>query len=136
MVKVDEAAIHLGILRGNYGYTLLADAIYWFEHNGTLYEVHIPEGFQTDLASLPAIAGLFALTNADPRLVAPAILHDYLYRTGAVFALNHNTRNLDRIILRRVDKDAIFWQKMIDFKFPRWKAWLVWLAVRLFGWLA
>lgn len=133
---IDERALHLGILRGNYGYTLLADAIYWFTHDGTLYEVHIPEGFQTDLASLPPIAGLLALSNADPRLVAPAILHDYLYRTGAIFALNHNTGSVDRIILNRREKDAIFWQKMVDFALPRWKAWLVWAAVRLFGWMA
>ncbi|GIW69012.1 MAG: hypothetical protein KatS3mg100_506 [Candidatus Parcubacteria bacterium] len=38
-------------------------------------------------------------------------------------------------MLTQREKDRFF-QKLCDFRFPSWKAWVVWAAERLFGWLA
>jgi hypothetical protein len=47
--------------------------------DGRTYE--IPQGFVTDLASVP---GVFesVIDNDDPRILRPSILHDYLYSRG------------------------------------------------------
>ena len=77
----------------------------------------IPLGFETDLASVPRL--LWAVFPPwMPGLLAPAVLHDWLYSTKPV---------------SRQRADAIFREAMADCGLPKWKRWAIWASVRLFG---
>jgi hypothetical protein len=79
----------------------------------------IPDGFQTDLASIPR--WLLLLFSPTGRHQSAALVHDRLYRTQ---------------ILPRVVADAIFLSLLKYDGVPAWKAYAMYLAVRLFGWTA
>ena len=79
-------------------------------------EFIIPEGFETDLDSVPHIPGLFALIKGRSR--TGALLHDYLYRTHEV---------------SREVADAIFYELIIEEGTPEWIAWSMYHGVRWFG---
>lgn len=53
----------------------LVNPLIW---QGNIYVV-VPEGFETDFASIPEFAGLFGFDDDDQ--AAPAVLHDWLYKT-------------------------------------------------------
>jgi hypothetical protein len=74
----------------------------------------VPEGFPTDLASVPRLPVLFLLFGGKARV--PAVLHDYLYEQGA----------------DREYADAVFLAAMKDE--PGWRRFLMWAGVRLGGW--
>lgn len=80
--------------------------------------VVIPEGFDTDLASIPRILWPF-MSPAYSDFIGPSILHDYLYR--------------DRTWMVRREVDDVFHDALITNGLDRWTAWKMWLAVRLFG---
>ena len=82
--------------------------------------IHIPGGFETDLASIPRILPLALHGN---RLAAPAVVHDSLYQKGA--ALKGVTR-------KRADR--IFHDAMKDNRVNRFKAYSYYKFVRVFGW--
>ncbi len=76
--------------------------------------------FKTNLASIPKFMWWF-VAPTDWGILVPAIFHDYLYRTQE---------------LTRLESDRLFLEKMKDFKLGFIKRNLVYLAVRLFGWVA
>ena len=76
----------------------------------------VPEGFRTDLASIPPAVTPILPVN-DTHMKA-AVLHDFMYRDQMV------TRSL---------ADRIFLAAMRELKIPGWKAWAMYAAVRLFG---
>lgn len=77
----------------------------------------VPEGFETDLASIPAILSpLFPKTGLN---LPAAILHDYFYASACV---------------SRSYADKAFLITMKDFEVPWWRAYLMYAAVRAFGW--
>lgn len=80
----------------------------------------IPEGFTTDLASIPPIARI-AIPPCGPWTRA-VILHDYLYFTPI-------------IKLTRKDADDLFYQIMIEDDVSIVRRILAYTAVRLFGFL-
>ena len=112
--------------------------------------IEIPSEFVTDFASIPPLARMagivlmldFILSQFwrfmygvgflawlvvmvadeffDDRLDAPAVVHDWCYRTRL-----HNRR----------DSDAILFDACLANDVPGWKARMVWLNVRLFGWI-
>lgn len=82
-------------------------------------QVVVPTGFMTDLASVPRLP--FAYWLAGNTSHAPAVIHDFLYRT--------------RMVSRAV-ADAVLAEAMAAVGEPAWRQGLMWLAVRLFGWLA
>ena len=80
----------------------------------------IPEGFHTDLASVPRI--LWSLYPPyDPQYAAAAVLHDALRKwrgeTGERFD--------------EATSDAIFYEAMKILGVPRWKALTMYLGVRI-----
>lgn len=79
------------------------------------YEIVVPKGFKTDLASTPRL--LWVLLPPFGRYSQAAVVHDYLYR------IEHD----------RKEADAIFYELMLRYDTYKWKARLMWLAVRLFG---
>jgi hypothetical protein len=78
----------------------------------------IPKGFKTDLASIPRPIWSF-MSPAHSALMAPSIVHDWFYRM---------TCDYDRKQI-----DLIFFHMLIAEGTPKWRAYLMYYAVRRFG---
>ena len=78
----------------------------------------IPKGFITDFASVPRC--FWSLIPPMGRYGKAALLHDYLYNTKSV---------------SRREADRIFLETMFLMGVSRWKAYVMYVAVRVFGWL-
>lgn len=76
----------------------------------------IPEGFVTDLASVPRIPLAFWLTGGIGH--AAAVVHDWLYTSHAV---------------PRTVADAVFREALTVLGVPSWRTWLMWTGVRVGG---
>jgi len=83
----------------------------------------VPKGFVTDLASVPkAVPGVVRLWMPTALESAwAAILHDWLYATGAV---------------SRGEADRLFRVALRTFGNSKVGAWIMWLGVRAGGWFA
>jgi hypothetical protein len=79
----------------------------------------VPAGFETDLASIPAIVTPLLPVNDGHR--APAVLHDYLYARG---------------VTSRAAADLILLRAMLDLGLDKRKAGAIYAGVRLGGWVA
>lgn len=98
-----------------YGQWVLKDeAIYESDVGGT---VTVPAGFKTDFASIPPWVPRRIADPAGHSRKA-AVIHDYLCRT----AESRKQRALG---------DRIFREAMLVVGVPRWRAWMMWAAVRL-----
>jgi len=86
---------------------------------GTNLEITVPEGFLTDLASVPRF--LWSLVPPhSPDYAAAAVLHDYLYEwNNGMFT--------------KVVADGIFYEAMRVLGVPKWRAIIMYLAVRLWN---
>jgi len=80
--------------------------------------ITVPKKFLTDFASVPRLPLIYLLAGDTAH--EAAVLHDYLYQTG--------------IVPRRL-ADAIFYEAMRVIGEPRWRAWLMYRAVRAAGWV-
>ena len=76
----------------------------------------VPAGFVTDFASVPRL--FWPILPPYGKYGKAAVLHDYLYRTGAV---------------ERKEADLIFKEAMEVLGVKRWKSSILFWAVRLFG---
>lgn len=81
------------------------------------YQIH--KGFLTDLATIPRI--LWPIFAPHDEYAKAAIVHDYLYMS-----------TWEKV--SREDADGIFLEAMGVLNVPRTRKYLVWLAVRVFGW--
>ena len=81
--------------------------------------IHIPEGFETDYASIPR--GFWGLLPPFGKYLRAAIVHDFLYSI-------HNTYGINKTIA-----DKIFYNLMITDNTNKIKAWLMYKAVQGFG---
>lgn len=100
-------------------YYVLAPGIAWKPNpdNGPQYSaVTVPEGFITDLASIPPL--LFPILRADGEYAQAAIVHDYLYWT------QRTTRDY---------ADEVFRTAMRDLEVKPAEIQSIFAAVRLFG---
>lgn len=84
----------------------------------TIYSV--PNGFITDLASVPRVMWACYSPN-DARTIPAAILHDYLYRSN--------------LPVTRKEADDIFYRCLIAGGTPKRTASKYYMGVRAFGWL-
>jgi hypothetical protein len=80
--------------------------------------IHVPLGFVTDFASVPQI--FWSILPPTGKYGKASVIHDYLYQSK---------------IRSRMQADAIFHEAMLVLKVPKWKAGLMYWAVRCFGWL-
>lgn len=99
----------------NYHYST-CNKIY-FTVDGVRYA--IPEGFHTDLASIPKIAWP-VIAPAHSSLIRPAIVHDWFYRKTCDF--------------NRYQTDIIFYHMLRNDGVSKFKASAMYYAVRWFGW--
>lgn len=87
--------------------------------------INVPDGFETDLASIPRLARLLIPVNGNHR--AAAILHDYLY------FLRGRLLN-PRVTLTSKHADQLFLEAMTISGVAAWKCRLMYTAVRAGGW--
>jgi len=79
----------------------------------------VPRGFETDFASIPWF--LHGIINKHGKYDVPAVLHDWLYSSG---------------IASRAEADKIFMVTMKDAGVKEWKYRMMYIGVRMGGWLA
>jgi hypothetical protein len=102
-------------------YQLLRD----FTYESTLLgSITVPKGLVTDFASIPRLARAY-LDDDDPRILCPAIVHDWLYtKAGHLFGKPAYTRQQADLVLR---------EAMLACGARPTMAWVVYRSVRLFG---
>lgn len=110
-----QTALQVELQEDRKTWKLLSDFVYQDETVGL---IGIPEGFVTDFASVPRIPIIFDLVGGYGH--AAATLHDYLYKNG---------------YLPRKDCDNVFYHALRSTGIANWRARLMWLGVRAFGWL-
>ena len=81
--------------------------------------IHVPVGFITDFASTPFFSWSLGFAK-NGRYTKAAVIHDYLYQTK---------------LRTRLESDAVFYEAMMVLQVSKWKAGLMYWAVRCFGWL-
>lgn len=86
--------------------------------------IEIPKGFRTDFASIPWFARWFVTPLEQPQYRAAA-LHDVLYRAPKLRAEHYG--------MSRKECDEIFLDAMLADGTPRFKAAMMWFAVRIGG---
>jgi hypothetical protein len=84
--------------------------------------ITVPKGFASDYASVPRLPVVFEALGGIGKLAA--LLHDFLYSSVCAPALR---------LLGRAWADDVFYAALIEQGIARWKAWLMWAAVRAAG---
>jgi hypothetical protein len=79
--------------------------------------IRVPHGFVTDFASVPKLLW-FIFPPTDPRYAEAAVLHDRLY---------------EHHIMSRKDADGVLFEAARATGCTLWRAWCLWLGVRLGG---
>jgi hypothetical protein len=107
----------------------------WCVHDPLVYEsdvlagtIVIPAGFCCDMASVPRIPLVWEFAGACAERAA--VLHDYGYRHGTYRFEGGGVAPVTR---RQVD--ALFYEAMRATGVKPWRAFAMWAAVRLFGWV-
>lgn len=100
--------------------TLLEPLVYKVWYKNKEYRFRAPKGFTTDGASIPHWAWPIIGPPMREDYLKSAIIHDFLYR------INGCSRKF---------ADDIFYLGMKDCGVPTWKAYAMFLAVRVGGWI-
>lgn len=88
------------------------------EWNGE--RVCVPRGFESDGASVPRMFWRLVFPTIDPKALRAAIAHDYIYRTHPEG-------------WTKEEADDMFYDLLVEDGVPKWRAWLAYKAVDLFG---
>lgn len=117
------------------------EIVWYLDYENSGLPVVIPEGYEFDWASVPSelfvfflflwwvhsplwlLLGVFGILiqRTEAKTIAPAVLHDFIY-TDRPYNLSLS------------DADRIFREALIACDVPKWKAWSMWLWVRLWWW--
>lgn len=89
-----------------------------FESDVLSRQIMVPLGFVTDFASVPRLPFIYWFTGGTAQ--APAVLHDYFYRTG--------TEDVTR-----AQADALLAEAMEAQGYWKVRTWAMWAGVRLGG---
>ena len=101
-------------------WVLLAPLRYQSDILPGMTPLEVPEGFQTDLESIPRVLPLaYAILYGTAHKAS--VVHDWLYTKGN--------------ISRKIADDTLYEAIRVTGE-PRWKAWAIWLGVRAGGWIA
>lgn len=101
------------------GWRVLAPLI-WREAGPPVVEYVVPDGFSTDLDSVPRLPVIYLLLKDRAR--AAAVLHDWLYTIGGRPGAPS-----------RAEADRVFRVAMAATHVPFWQRWLIWAGVRVGG---
>ena len=96
---------------------LIKEFSFYFYYKNKKITITVPTGFITDFASIPRI--FWSLLPPTGKYGKAAVIHDYCYRK--------------RLLPRKL-ADKVFLEAMKVLKVARWKIYIMYLAVRLFGW--
>ena len=102
---------------------------------GSSIFVEVPEGFITDLASVPrALRWMVPKVGKDSMA---SILHDRLYLTGAMSAsaVVDGVEHVSDSAISRSMADGMYHQAMKALKVGRWRRKALYHAVSVFGWI-
>lgn len=94
---------------------------YEYEYYGIHRKITVEENFITDFASVPAMFTLLVPRTGE--YILATILHDWLYSMGSI---SFET-------MTRYEADRIFKEFLKMLGVPKWKTYLIFYAVRLFG---
>jgi hypothetical protein len=89
---------------------------YFVGHEGSGWQIRVPDGFVTDFASVPA--PLWSFIAPTGRHSRAAVVHDYLY----------TQTDVSQIVC-----DAVFAEALVVLGVSRWRRVSMYLAVRAFG---
>lgn len=78
--------------------------------------IKVPSGFESDFATVPRLPIIFDMVGAYGH--AASVLHDYLY---------------DKALVSRKEADVVFYNALRSTGHARWRSWIMYLGVRLFG---
>ena len=104
--------------RGKPVYKLYQSLTFEYKVNGGGLSITVPEGFETDFASIPRI--FWSIMPPTGRYSRAAVLHDYLYHLP----------NCSRFLA-----DSLFRESMKQRGVPLWKRLVIFYSVRFFGWI-
>ena len=114
--RIHTEFLNSACIKPFYDYHYLTCKKFKFSVNGRKFE--IPANFETDLASIPKVAWP-VMAPAHSSLIAPAIVHDWLYRKTCDFT--------------RHETDLIFYYMLKNDGVSTIRASIMYYAVRLFG---
>ena len=80
----------------------------------------VPWGFRSDGASVPRFFWRLVFPKGDERALRAAFVHDWIYR-------NHPAG------WTKEDADLLFYELLLEDGVPKWRAWLAYQGVSLFG---
>ncbi len=107
---------------------------------GGIFAFKIPKGFKTDFASIPRIFWTF-IAPEDQSILIPSIIHDFVYSNHKIKGYDlckkdmcNVTENITHLFTRK-QADLILREKMKSFGAGIIKRNLVYIGVRLGGWL-
>lgn len=111
---------------------LVVDAlIYDVGAEGSGETITVPAGATTDLASIPRFA--WALFPPDGPWVKAAVVHDFLYRTRGLCALDRTVWRSRPAPYSRAEADGILREAMAVVGVSAWQRFVIWSAVRIGG---
>lgn len=113
LTELDVALLSDTENEGRGSWKLLSPLVYQSDLAGIIV---VPTGFVTDYASVKRIPLVFDAFGDTAHKAA--VVHDLLYSTG---------------YLSRAVADAVLKEAMLLTGVPAWRAWPMWIMVRLFG---
>ncbi len=119
-MHTDDTSLVVRPLRG--------EALYCLERAWTYGRFTVPKGFHTDGASIPRIFWTMIGGPARSAFMEAAVLHDWLYVKDSNPEYGHPE-------VDRKEADDIFYGLLKKNRVHPVRSWLMWLAVRSFGWL-
>lgn len=103
-----------------------------YRPSGADYEISVPPGFVTDLASIPRLS--WSLLPPDGPWAKAAVIHDFLYKTkGTGVWKGHPSGNTRPEPYTRAEADGILREAMQDRGVDVVRRNIIWAAVRLGG---
>jgi hypothetical protein len=97
----------------------LRPLVYYAGEEGSEEVYVVPAGTLTDFGSIPRLAWIIVGPPGDRP--AGYVLHDWLYQSAVV---------------SRARADALLREALGVLGYPRWRRWLIWSQVRVWGWVA
>jgi hypothetical protein len=98
---------------------LMFDFVSWDGEN----RIRVPKGFVTDFASMRLLPRFMSEDTEEG-----AVIHDYHYKTGRYSYGGF-------LGIKRSEADKLLYRGLRDKEVAFWRAGLIWLGVRAFGWI-
>lgn len=139
--NTESSDLTLESIPGRAGWRVVEPLIYEdfaiLERIGLVTRIEVLKGFETDLASIPAVVK-WLVSNDDWRIRRPAIVHDWLYNESGLCQVRKIHASMSGYVntrLTRRECDRLFYNALRSNGLSNQKALLMYFAVRVGGWL-